>query len=135
MGAWRIAWRSASSERSGSSSPNSPQKGWEYAPPAKPDCSRKSASWSSRPWRRSEEHTSELQSRLHLVCRLLLEKKKKKEHKTKPFRNENSRSESRYGDDSHLRTADQTLRPNGSMQRVHTSNVHQHACSGSQCTL
>src|SRR2546422_7703110 len=30
---------------------------------------------------RSEEHTSELQSRLHLVCRLLLEKKKKKETK------------------------------------------------------
>src|SRR5687768_18232859 len=30
---------------------------------------------------RSEEHTSELQSRLHLVCRLLLEKKKnKKKH-------------------------------------------------------
>src|SRR2546422_4180945 len=31
---------------------------------------------------RSEEHTSELQSRLHLVCRLLLEKKKKKKKKT-----------------------------------------------------
>src|SRR2546422_3856295 len=35
-----------------------------------------------QPWAlaaaRSEEHTSELQSRLHLVCRLLLEKKKKK---------------------------------------------------------
>src|SRR2546429_1117643 len=30
--------------------------------------------------RRSEEHTSELQSRLHLVCRLLLEKKKKHTH-------------------------------------------------------
>src|SRR5687768_17701620 len=30
---------------------------------------------------RSEEHTSELQSRLHLVCRLLLEKKKKKIHR------------------------------------------------------
>src|SRR2546422_7337502 len=30
-----------------------------------------------RPLNRSEEHTSELQSRLHLVCRLLLEKKKK----------------------------------------------------------
>src|SRR3989449_7164293 len=29
-------------------------------------------------FRRSEEHTSELQSRLHLVCRLLLEKKKRK---------------------------------------------------------
>src|SRR5205809_3471468 len=33
--------------------------------------------------RRSEEHTSELQSRLHLVCRLLLEKKKKS--KTKKY--------------------------------------------------
>src|SRR2546422_7484056 len=32
---------------------------------------------------RSEEHTSELQSRLHLVCRLLLEKKKK--NKACPF--------------------------------------------------
>src|SRR5690554_7222994 len=33
----------------------------------------------SRMARRSEEHTSELQSRPHLVCRLLLEKKKKHE--------------------------------------------------------
>src|SRR2546422_2232292 len=32
--------------------------------------------------RRSEEHTSELQSRLHLVCRLLLEKKKKTDAQT-----------------------------------------------------
>src|SRR2546422_7070046 len=31
--------------------------------------------------RRSEEHTSELQSRLHLVCRLLLEKKKIHTHR------------------------------------------------------
>src|SRR2546429_6425250 len=31
---------------------------------------------------RSEEHTSELQSRLHLVCRLLLEKKKKQTEHT-----------------------------------------------------
>src|SRR5438309_4702684 len=31
--------------------------------------------------RRSEEHTSELQSQFHLVCRLLLEKKKKKKKK------------------------------------------------------
>src|SRR5215217_8869233 len=60
------------------------------------------SSWTrpSRPWRcgrswrspteprrgpgRSEEHTSELQSRQYLVCRLLLEKKKKK---TNPVRN------------------------------------------------
>src|SRR5712675_2690004 len=34
--------------------------------------------------RRSEEHTSELQSRLHLVCRLLLEKKKKKKYRHRP---------------------------------------------------
>src|SRR2546422_3487754 len=36
-----------------------------------------SASSMSDRFPRSEEHTSELQSRLHLVCRLLLEKKKK----------------------------------------------------------
>src|SRR2546422_4841310 len=30
---------------------------------------------------RSEEHTSELQSRLHLVCRLLLEKKKNEQYR------------------------------------------------------
>src|SRR5439155_26954195 len=34
--------------------------------------------WDGHRERRSEEHTSELQSRGHLVCRLLLEKKKKK---------------------------------------------------------
>src|SRR3989442_9891325 len=38
---------------------------------------------------RSEEHTSELQSRPHLVCRLLLEKKKKKKkHQTTQHLNE-----------------------------------------------
>src|SRR2546422_4746947 len=43
------------------------------------------------PNRRSEEHTSELQSRLHLVCRLLLEKKKKtvtnRQHSASPILN------------------------------------------------
>src|SRR3712207_8255732 len=34
--------------------------------------------------KRSEEHTSELQSRQYLVCRLLLEKKKKQNSKTLP---------------------------------------------------
>src|SRR2546429_5612883 len=38
-------------------------------------CTRGSGPWRTRA-ARSEEHTSELQSRLHLVCRLLLEKKK-----------------------------------------------------------
>src|SRR4051794_41480846 len=36
--------------------------------------------------RRSEEHTSELQSPVHLVCRLLLEKKKNKPRSTTPTR-------------------------------------------------
>src|SRR5256884_5106940 len=35
-------------------------------------------------FKRSEEHTSELQSRLHLVCRLLLEKKNQLNYCTKP---------------------------------------------------
>src|SRR5258705_8493580 len=34
----------------------------------------------TRTFKRSEEHTSELQSLRHLVCRLLLEKKKKSHH-------------------------------------------------------
>src|SRR2546429_3810876 len=38
------------------------------------------ASSNASPKRRSEEHTSELQSRLHLVCRLLLEKKNSIHH-------------------------------------------------------
>src|SRR2546428_5392399 len=37
---------------------------------------------------RSEEHTSELQSRSDLVCRLLLEKKKKKNNKKSKMKNE-----------------------------------------------
>src|SRR5690554_7065513 len=43
-------------------------------------CSKRAPAESSWP-PRSEEHTSELQSRPHLVCRLLLEKKKKKSYK------------------------------------------------------
>src|SRR2546422_4559804 len=56
--------------------------------PVRTNCSRISFFWprrirkrggacTSTVGRRSEEHTSEIQSRLHLVCRLLLEKKKK----------------------------------------------------------
>src|SRR2546422_2769371 len=60
-----------------SSSPNEEARGaWGWwgsmcrgSPPR-----RSAPSW------RSEEHTSELQSRLHLVCRLLLEKKKKHQY-------------------------------------------------------
>src|SRR2546425_8696772 len=41
---------------------------------------------SRRTCSRSEEHTSELQSLAYLVCRLLLEKKKKKNKRTKRYR-------------------------------------------------
>src|SRR5436309_12607101 len=40
--------------------------------------------WSANDVRRSEEHTSELQSRENLVCRLLLEKKKDDNLRAKP---------------------------------------------------
>src|SRR2546428_5968084 len=44
--------------------------------------------WTQRQLRaRSEEHTSELQSRSDLVCRLLLEKKKKPHLRSKPYLN------------------------------------------------
>src|SRR2546422_11169583 len=46
-------------------------------PPGGPAGRRPGAGPPRRRAPRSEEHTSELQSRLHLVCRLLLEKKKK----------------------------------------------------------
>src|SRR5437762_4239688 len=45
-----------------------------------------SATWDTRPftWPRSEEHTSELQSPMYLVCRLLLEKKKQQPRTVSP---------------------------------------------------
>src|SRR3989442_15137505 len=45
------------------------------------NCRRTRKAGAKRREIRSEEHTSELQSRPHLVCRLLLEKKKKKKKK------------------------------------------------------
>src|SRR5690349_23952999 len=54
---------------------------------------------------RSEEHTSELQSRRDLVCRLLLEKKKKKDHTVYRFQ------------------SNQTYRPLRSPTHVHTCHV------------
>src|SRR5256884_1374431 len=51
--------------RRGSPAPLTAAGRWESAPPGREGPEEK----------RSEEHTSELQSRLHLVCRLLLEKK------------------------------------------------------------
>src|SRR5207248_8872246 len=56
-------------------SPGSHARGGDGHPPvSREGCTRGAA-------RRSEEHTSELQSPYDLVCRLLLEKKKKKKHR------------------------------------------------------
>src|SRR5687768_18296997 len=46
---------------------------------------------------RSEEHTSELQSRLHLVCRLLLEKKKRRRQPHRPPHRSSLRAVARAG--------------------------------------
>src|SRR2546422_1785113 len=66
---WRRArsWTRSSSAGRAAARPKPP--GGSYPPRRSPDPDHEVP--------RSEEHTSELQSRLHLVCRLLLEKKKK----------------------------------------------------------
>src|SRR5205809_5693810 len=52
-------------------------RSWRWPRPITCTRRRRWLRWSeAATWWRSEEHTSELQSRLHLVCRLLLEKKK-----------------------------------------------------------
>src|SRR5207237_8326017 len=58
-----------------------------------PSSSSRASLWSSRPnTLRSEEHTSELQSHLNLVCRLLLEKKKKNKNKAQTHNQQNYKS-------------------------------------------
>src|SRR3989449_4459971 len=59
-------------------SSSGPPPGGSRSPAARATASpgARAAAHRPRPAARSEEHTSELQSRLHLVCRLLLEKKK-----------------------------------------------------------
>src|SRR2546429_4952348 len=58
-------------------SPGSPGSRWDWPRiPGRCGPRRRGLRGSGRGGYRSEEHTSELQSRLHLVCRLLLEKKK-----------------------------------------------------------
>src|SRR5438874_9723330 len=52
---------------------------------------------------RSEEHTSELQSRRDLVCRLLLEKKKKKKKKHKRHKESNSNQTRHSSRDTYCR--------------------------------
>src|SRR3712207_8027450 len=65
--------------------------GWRSTPSRRTRCggtapaaSRCATPTTRRPRTRSEEHTSELQSRQYLVCRLLLEKKKYSHHPNLP---------------------------------------------------
>src|SRR5690348_17429020 len=58
---------------------------------------RRSGRFAARDHLRSEEHTSELQSPVHLVCRLLLEKKKRNSNTCKKITLTSSDS---YGNDS-----------------------------------
>src|SRR2546422_3604057 len=89
-GVGAIRWRSGCTRAAASRQPwHRPQGG---APASRLGAGHPPTAPASRPpvqsnaWAnaRSEEHTSELQSRLHLVCRLLLEKKKKKKKKRNP---------------------------------------------------
>src|SRR2546422_4991082 len=57
---------------------NAGQKPWTSKPCTSSEVSQRQNALRTKRKSRSEEHTSELQSRLHLVCRLLLEKKKKR---------------------------------------------------------
>src|SRR5258708_15851683 len=52
------------------------KRDWARSPAEKSSGDRSSTEWTAPEIARSEEHTSELQSPDHLVCRLLLEKKK-----------------------------------------------------------
>src|SRR2546427_3430071 len=55
------------------------QTAWRWCGGSRASATRTSATASTSPVSRSEEHTSELQSQSNIVCRLLLEKKKKQE--------------------------------------------------------
>src|SRR5215475_14785862 len=69
----------------------SPGRAWRSTPPAAPPAR---TTW------RSEEHTSELQSRENLVCRLLLEKKKKQKNQPLLYNNKNKQKKKPQPHDS-----------------------------------
>src|SRR5712664_4893043 len=67
-------------------------------PISTPGCWPSTARRPRRRWSRSEEHTSELQSRSDLVCRLLLEKTKTKIKHTLKKQKRKGKKEERYGE-------------------------------------
>src|SRR3712207_7011797 len=71
-----ICGRSSRAASARHACPALPRKGWACRARGAASGPRTSRRAGARHHRRSEEHTSELQSRQYLVCRLLLEKKK-----------------------------------------------------------
>src|SRR5690349_22540122 len=71
--------RGRAAPRDAGSARRSAARSADAAPSAVPSRAWTASSWSRDSAPRSEEHTSELQSRRDLVCRLLLEKKKQRE--------------------------------------------------------
>src|SRR5262249_56192780 len=84
---------------------------------------------------RSEEHTSELQSLTNLVCRLLLEKKKKKYGEQQRRKAQGSRPGTSTNCGAHRRIRDTHSVPNWSPRKTHSHNTlllhhtHQHDSS------
>src|SRR5687768_17687392 len=76
---FRSTWHSGGFQAVSIQRAHRPSQLAEYFPAPLPEVMLEDPRLSSDP-DRSEEHTSELQSRLHLVCRLLLEKKKNKKN-------------------------------------------------------
>src|SRR6266403_6215888 len=72
--------------------PISPCAGRRRPSPTSPPRSPRSSTAARPALTRSEEHTSELQSRRDLVCRLLLEKKKETGHHSSPDNNKKKKS-------------------------------------------
>src|SRR5690554_7126413 len=75
--------------------------------------------------KRSEEHTSELQSRPHLVCRLLLEKKKKKKKKTTTLKKKKKTKNTNYAAHSYKRVTPSPQPSPAVRQSYRTTNSSQ----------
>src|SRR3712207_7871593 len=76
---WRRRWRRAWCTRPATATSSTTPSPSRHCTQSCPDGAGGGCTW------RSEEHTSELQSRQYLVCRLLLEKKKNQSHQFNPL--------------------------------------------------
>src|SRR2546421_2962959 len=77
--------------------------------PSTPGAASRRSAWKPSPSSRSEEHTSELQSRSDLVCRLLLEKKKQQDDSRISFEIQGSAPPSAHCRATHVPPNDPTV--------------------------